>query len=219
MTALPPVSDDTLTWWGRLPQVVQELDAAQPITPLQPYGYPLLCWMEGIGSQLQALDSIGRDQGTVPGFASLLTLDECPDDALPWLAQFVGLRFTTAQLGNGAAAQRLAIATPGNWSRGTPAAIAAAAAPYLIPPGQVTIIERTPDPYSFTVEVPLAYLNGISYAELAAGGISGLPASPTYAEVLSTFPTYANFPLVEGDITAALEAAKPAGLVMTIDFV
>jgi hypothetical protein len=214
----------TERWYGHLPEVAQQLDQAATENAQQPIGQPLLCWMEGIGSQLQALNTIGRDSGSTPGFSALLNLPDCPAADLSWLAQFVGLRFSPDHLAAGEAVLRAIIGAEdafgacGNWSRGTVAAIQVAALPYLIPPGVLTIVERTTDPYHLTISVPLASLAGVSFAEVAAGGAYGLPANPTYTQVLATFATYSDWPQNQTAITAAITNAVPAGLKATISF-
>src|SRR5215831_2620003 len=58
-----------------------------------------------------------------PGYSILLDVNRCPDNALPWLAQFVGAKLT---VGLSAAQQREQLIGLGNWKRGTVAALQAA---------------------------------------------------------------------------------------------
>lgn len=172
-------------------------------------GYQLLRWLAGPGSILQSIDDLCRDSAAGPGWSALLDPARCPTYALPWQGQFVGVRLP-ATLPD--AEMRRRIAQESGFARGTPAAIQAAAAPYLRPGRSLTIVERTPDPYSLTVVVRDGDLLTLSYAELAA-------QYPTYADVADAFDTYADFSSNAPQLEAALQAAKPAGLVMTVQFV
>ena len=46
---------------------------------------------------LQAIDDIIRDTPYDPGYSILLDINRCPTYALPWLGQFVGVRFLMVQ--------------------------------------------------------------------------------------------------------------------------
>jgi len=83
-----------------------------------------------------------------PGYSILIDIDRCPDNALPWLAQFVGAKLT---VGLSPAQQREQIRGLGNWKRGTVAAMQAAALPYLTGSQTVVIHERDTSPYHFLV--------------------------------------------------------------------
>jgi hypothetical protein len=139
-----------------------------------------------------------------------MDVGRCPTYALPWLAQFVGVRFTGAQVGNRSAMQA-AILAEGNFNRGTVASIQAVVAPYLQAGGYVNIIERYPDPYSLLIQV-IGDLNTGTYAALAR-------TYATYAIVDSTFTTYADWPASnEAALTTLIKRAIPAGLVPTVVF-
>jgi len=200
---------DTLKLWKFLPPFLQTQDAAN--------NYTFLTWLDGIGQQQQILDNLLRDdtQGN-PGWSIVLDVTRCPTYALPWLAQFVGVRFNGATVGNDAL-MRQAIVNKTGFSRGTPAAIVAAVTPYLGTTGFVNIIERSPDAYSLTIQIHGA-LGVLDYAQLAkqypwytsAGGTPNVDGS---------FPTYASFPNnTQAMVTAVVQAAIPAGLVANIVF-
>lgn len=198
---------DTLVLWHFLPQFLKDADAAND--------YLFLTWLDGMGQQLQILDNLCRDDaGGQPGWSILLDVGRCPTYALPWLAQFVGVRFNGAQLASDSA-MRTAILAEGNFKRGTVAAIQAAAAPYLAPGGYVNIIERYPDAYSLTVQV-FGDLNAATYAELTLEYPTYnllVPGNPPYPAL----PYYSSFPHSnQSTVTAAIEAAIPAGLVTTV---
>ena len=196
-------SPDTLKLWQAFPQLVQDQDTAN--------GYPWLTWLEGSGSILQTIDDLARDDASGnPGWSILLDVNRCPTAYLPWLAQCVGVRFTSTQISD--AQQRAAIRTPTGFARGTPAAIIAAAAPFLASGFSVKLIERTPDPYSYTVQVPVAGLTGGTYGQLAV-------LYATYTALAAAFATYGAIAAQSAGIIAALQAANPVGLVQTITFV
>jgi len=88
-----------------------------------------------------------------PGYSILLDVRRCPDNALPWLAQFVGAKLT---VGLSAAQQREQLAGLGNWKRGTVAALQAAPLPYLTGTQYVQVKERDTSPYHLQV---LVYAN------------------------------------------------------------
>jgi hypothetical protein len=198
---LPDVAPDTLVLWGFLPDFVKQGDEAN--------GYPFLLWLNGICQQQQEIDDLARDDGPNPGWSILFDIDRCPDYALPWLAQFVGTRFNSSQITD--AEQRAAIAFERySWARGTTTYMMAAAAPYLTASGSILIDERTTDAYHFTVTV--LGLLGYTYAELDS-------IYQPYNALDAAFASYNDFTQNQAGIIAALTAAKPAGLIMTVDFV
>jgi hypothetical protein len=212
VAAEPAVSADTLALYAQLPEVVQQLDAAQPVIGgVQPFGYPLLCWLEGLCNQLQQIDDLCRDQGTAPGWSQLLDVTRCPTFALPWLAQWVGLRFSSAQLASDAQ-MRAAISAPGNFARGSIAGILAALAPYMSSTSGVVVLERTPDAYHLSVEIPAAAITDITYAELAV-------LYATYSLVDAAYPAYDDFPANESTVTSVVTGAIPAGLALSLSFI
>jgi hypothetical protein len=169
-------------------------------------GSPLLAWLAGPGTVLQVLDDLCRDTPTGPGWSQVLDVTRCPTYALPWLGQFVGVRLPPTLAD---AAMRAAITAELGFGRGTVAALHTAAKPYLKPGGDIIVIERTPDAYSLTVQVDPGDLIGLTYAELAA-------RYPTYDDVAAAFATYDDFTSSEDQLIAALHAAKPAGLRLTL---
>jgi hypothetical protein len=196
-------SPDTLIIWDSLPVFIQDQDTAN--------GYTFLSWLEGSGSILQTIDTLCRDDSLGnPGWSIICDVTRCPTQYLPWLAQCVGVRFGPNQVTD--AAQRAAIETPYGFARGTLAAMQAAAAPYLSTGFTVSLIERTPDPYSYTVKVPAAGVTGGTWGELAAH-------FATWSVVVADFATWATVDAQTAAITTALQAANPVGLVQTISFV
>ena len=119
----------------------------------------------------------------------------------------MGVRFGTAALTD--AQRREAISAQVGFARGTLGAITAAAQMYLTGTQRVDINERDTGPYHLTVTVYSSQVTGKSYADLSA-------LYPTYAQLTAAFPTYAGFTAQTAQLTAALLAAKPAGLQMTV---
>lgn len=99
----------------------------------------LLDYVDAMMAQLQPIVDLVRDSDTHPGWARLLDVDVAPSEALPWLAQFVGV---TPLLGLSDDAQRLRIKEAAGWQRGTPSAIRAAAGQYLTGQRLVELYER-----------------------------------------------------------------------------
>ena len=77
------------------------------------------------------------DGKRAPGWAVLVHLYLCPNEGLGWLAQFIGV---SLQYGLNDAEQREWIHSTDGWKRGSVAAFAAAAKPYLT--GSKTVIFR-----------------------------------------------------------------------------
>jgi hypothetical protein len=73
------------------------------------------------------------------GWSKIIDINRCPDEALPWLAQFIGVQVPPGQTPD---VQRQRIRTTDGWNRGTVSAIAGAAAQYLAGTKQVTMRER-----------------------------------------------------------------------------
>lgn len=169
--------------------------------------YILLKYLDGAGQLLQRINDLCQDTAAGPGWSQILDVNRCPTYALPWLAQLIGVRFSPYQ--NTDALQRAAIQSEQGFTRGTPAALAAAASRYLKPNQTVTIFERDTDPYHFTVVLGIGQLVGATYGYLGS-------LYPTYADLTGAFATYSIIAFAQDEINTALEAAKPAGLMMTV---
>lgn len=174
----------------------------------------LLSWLDGIGQLLQVLDTLCRD-GTdssgnpAPGWSQALDINRAPTYVLPWLGQFVGVRVDTSLAD---ALQRSQIQNEQGFARGTVAAIQAAAQPFLAGGYSVTVLERDTSPYHLTVQVPSAGLPYATYAALDA-------AFATYAALDGAFSSYGAIHAASSAVTAAIQAAVPAGLVVAVTFV
>ncbi len=207
---MPTVSADTLRLWEFLPPFVQVQEALN--------GYLFLQWLEGIGQQQQIIDNLVRDVPINsspptydPGWSVVMDVTRCPMYALPWLAQFVGVRFTGTQSAD-QPSMIAAIESESNWTRGTPAAILAAVSAACPVGTTITLIERYPDPYSFLINIAGTGV-GFTYSQLAV-------ADPTYALVDAAYSTYGAFPTQSiGTLQALVNNVTPAGLIPTVEIV
>jgi hypothetical protein len=170
----------------------------------------LLAWLDGPGKTLQVLDDLARDTATDPGWSVVLDVNRCPTYVLPWLAQFVGVRFNSTTLTD--AQQRTAIRSEAGFARGSLASIRGTAQRYLTGSMQVTISERTTDPYHLTVTMLSSQLIGLRYNDLTA-------AYPKYSNLTAAFAHYSDYASSQTELVRELQAAKPAGLILTINFV
>ncbi len=167
----------------------------------------LLRWLSGIGSMLQTLDDLVRDSPSGPGWSLIMDLSRCRSEYLPWLAQFVGVRVDTSAT---AAAQRAQITDEPATKRGTVPALLAAASPYLMAGTIPHLHERDTDAYHATMVVFTNQLQGGPWDDLAANFVS-------WDAVASAFATWnAIGPASGPDLARAIDAAKPAGLVLSL---
>src|SRR5437764_7240325 len=109
----------------------------------------------------QLVEDLVRDTLDGPGWSALVDLDRCPDVALPWLAQLVGVRLLP---GSTPDEQRARIASTDGFRRGTRDAMIAAARATLTGAGTVILRERDGDPVAEPIDY--AYrLTAITYAD------------------------------------------------------
>lgn len=102
--------------------------------------YHLLLFVEAlVGTLLEDIRAWVEDRDNMPGWAILLNADECPEGALPWLAQFIGAVLTE---GASIDTQRETIKRPANLVRGRLLTIVAAAQDTLTGKKLVTVKER-----------------------------------------------------------------------------
>lgn len=147
------------------------------------------------------------DSGDYPGWSILLDIDRVPDEALPYLAQFVGV---TAPPGASGAENRDLIRNRPGWKRGTPDDLINAVKGTLIGSKRVTLLERDTSAYHATVRTfsvqtldPAAtqvMINTVKAAglivdlELIEGptftDVQATTAPNTFAARLAEFPTF-----------------------------
>lgn len=168
----------------------------------------LLTWLDGIGQQAQVIDDLCRDTPTDVGWSVIMDVTRAPAYVLPWLGQFVGV---VVDPHASVAAQRALIQSEPPFARGTPAALIAIAKSFLGGAQTVTLTERVADAYHLSISVPTAQLSSASYAYLGV-------TYPTYAALSAAFTTYGATTGASQEIQDALQAAKPAGLILTVTF-
>lgn len=171
-------------------------------------GYPLRTYVDTAAGQiLQDLDDLVRDTPAGPGWSQAMDPDRAPTAALGWLGQFIGVLVDTSLSDPD---QRTQIKTESGFARGTVGAIKAAAEKHLAAGQYATITERSGgNAYALKVTVNGAGVQRRDYADLAV-------SYPTYNALAAAFPTYADFAPASDQITAAINAVKPAGLVLTV---
>jgi tail protein P2 I len=171
-------------------------------------GYALAYYCGAMGEMFEPVEDVARDTPEGPGWSAVVDLERCPDDWLPWLAQFVGV---TVVAGSTPDAMRARIASTDGFKRGKPDAIRAAAAAHLTDSKTVILQERLGgDPYALGVytiasETPsqaqtladiLAQKPGGIVLTYSAGAINTYEAVrigyATYAAVTAHFSDYAH---------------------------
>ncbi len=117
--------------------------ALEPLTRQDAdFAWSLLIYVNAIGAMFQLVEDLVRDTADGPGWSPLLDLDRCPDEALPWLAQFAGVRVLP---GSSPDDQRARIASTDGFRRGTVAALRGAAAATLTGQQKLLVYERSGD--------------------------------------------------------------------------
>ena len=108
-----------LTPWGE-----RLRERTEPLAPDDAsYRYAHAYLAGALASVLERVAEIYDPEEGLPG-GPLLDVDRCPDWALPWLAQLVGVAMPP---GMDPATARAGIRSVAGWKRGTPAALRAAA--------------------------------------------------------------------------------------------
>ena len=128
-------------------------DRTAPLAPHDDrYGYAHAYLCGSLGAIFDEVAEVFDPEGDIPPMAPLLDPELCPDWALPWLAQFVGIVLPAGIPPDDA---RALIHSVYGFRRGTPAAMRAAAALYLTGTKTVNFRERDPDspdpPYTLEV--------------------------------------------------------------------
>lgn len=174
--------------------------------PDEDNGDVLLLLVDSMGSQLDPITQVISDSDDGPGWSSVLDLDRCPSWALRWLGQFGGV--TVPATVDDDTARSLIVGEAG-FGRGKLAAMQAAAAAYLQPGHSVVFTERTTDAYHLTATIDESWIVGATYAELSL-------LYPTYPDLEAAFATYDLYATASAQLAAALQAAKPVGLILTV---
>lgn len=123
-------------------------DAYDSLTPLayadEENGWPLAWFVAALALQFDWIYDLVSDTDDGVGWSPVVDVDRCPAFLLPWLAQFVGIRFVT---GRTVQQQRDEITDRPRWRRGTPAAIISLAKEYLTGTKTVYLVERQGSAY------------------------------------------------------------------------
>lgn len=126
---------------SRSPQGARLRERTQPLAPSdESYGWAHAYLCEALGTALEQVGEVFDPEGDVPPLAPIFDVDLCPDWALPWLAQIVGVQLP---VGVDADTARELIRNVEGFARGTPAALRAAAGLFLT--GNKTVYFRERD--------------------------------------------------------------------------
>ncbi|MCD2193531.1 phage tail protein [Actinomycetospora endophytica] len=199
LVGAPQVSEAALRFYASLGQAFIEGDGDR--------GWPLLRFCESGGRLLQNIEDVTKGSAGAPGWSALFDLSRCPTYGLPWLGQMVGVVVDPTLTDT---EQRQQIYDEAATGRGTPARLRQVALSFLRGPApEVEVIERDGNAWTVTVTVYAAQLVGKSYAELAA-------EFPTYPQLNAAYATYEDYAVGYNELNAALQAAKPAGLILNL---
>ena len=165
-------------------------------------------YIAALGSMFEAVYSLVADFGDpddpenyTPGWSTLLDPVNCPDQFLPFAAQFVGL---TIQPGTDPTIGRQMLTSRQGFQRGSPGAIIAAAQSGLTGTQSVALLERTPDAYSFVLVIHPSEL--VSLAAIHTAVDATKPAGITWSLVQTSGWVLFQMEAAYGTITA-LESA------------
>lgn len=171
-------------------------------------GWHLLTYLDALMRQLDEVEQLARDTEDHVGWGRVLDLQAAPDDALPWLAQFVGV---VPLQGLDPESQRIRIGEAAGWQRGSVAAIRGAMKQFLTGSRTTQIFERyqgsayrlrvrsfaaeTPDPAKVEAAVralkPAGIVLTYDVSEGQAYGDIELDTSVvSYNDLKAKYPTY-----------------------------
>ncbi|WNM67276.1 minor tail protein [Arthrobacter phage Wyborn] len=162
----------TRRWWESLPNAYRMADA---VTDPGVGYFPLLRWMDGIGSLAGEM----RDLSDSIWFGGLTDLKNAPESSLRWLAQLLGL--SEQQRAVDAVSLRsalLELTSNGRAAVGTRASIGEAAKRFLTGEKQVTVVPSSTTAHTIVLLVRSAEVPGGDLAALAASvrGTGVIPA-------------------------------------------
>jgi hypothetical protein len=183
----------------------------------------LAALLRGMAQPFELVDELVRDTDTGVGWSAILDGNRCPVWALPWLAQWVGVRLTE---GFDESYARSAILHPSGYHRGSVDAIVSEVKQTLtfVPPATeptVLVLERqagawssTDDPYHYTIatyidETPDGPATLAAAMRQKPAGLLISVISITRRTFLSVEAQYATFALAEA--AYATFAAAEAG--------
>lgn len=145
--------------------------------------WALLQYCETLGRQYDTLHEV---LGADPAWSTLFDPDTCPEDFLPYLGQYVGVRIP---VGTSEATARELVANPAGFQRGTPASLIAAVQRTLTGSKIVGLTERSGGAYSFIIHTLPAETPDTAATNAAI--LSQKPAGLQYSLVVSEGDTWA----------------------------
>lgn len=229
--------------YAAVPQVLQDADATASINPN--LIYPLYAFIYSMASFVdKKINSLIRDgigatgysdptYVGAPGWSQLVDIDRCPDFALPWLGQLVGVNIPA---GLSRADMVTRIKERSGFQRGTVSSLVSAILRIvnnnrtgtLLTADKIKVIEQTNyvgsaythDDYSVVILVPSTYFPSYSYTSLnAAAGAAALPptSNPNYTQLDSFIGVYSNInanltPSSSSAFSSYIESYRPAGV-------
>lgn len=165
-------------------------------------GWQLLLFLDALMRQLDEIEQLSRDSDAYVGWGRLLDLEDTPDYALNWLAQFVGV---VPLRGLDPASQRIRIGEAAGWHRGTPSAIRGAMRQFLTGSRTTQIFERYQgNPYHLRVRTFEAETPNPAAVEEAVRDLK--PAGIVLTYDVSTGQTYDELRLAYADYDAVQAA-------------
>lgn len=188
---LAPLAEEIYADLGPLPE------------PDEENGWALALLVNAVLQQYAGLDEASRATDEDPGWSALMDLDRTPDEALPWLAQFVGARLPFRSTPE---EQRQYILDRPGWRRGRVDTLTNVVKAFLTGTKSVRLFERDTSPYHFTFRVYASQIGAGTYRQTKQAYATYAlrsAAKPTYGDAIAT-----NSALIED----AIRAAKPAGL-------
>lgn len=163
-------------------QLYDELGVTQPAD--EQLDWPFLIFLAGIAAGFGQLSDIVRDTDDGPGWSILLDPERCPTFALPWLAQFAGIKLTAGLTDD---EHRDEIMHPPSFARGTKLAMRESGARYLTGTKYVGVFEREEsDPYQIEVVTRVAETPDADVVEAALRAQKPAGLILTYETVLGT---------------------------------
>jgi hypothetical protein len=177
----PPAELAPDTFAGRLYDMLEPLAEQDPVA-----GWSLLILCNAIGTGYQLVEDLVRDTPDGPGWSALMDADRCPYEALPWLAQFAGVRIPAGLVDD--ADRRAWVESTDGFNRGTRDALIGAAKATLTGAQRLVFRERD-------------------------GAAHGYPAAPEVAYVLTVYSYATETPDPTATLNALL-AQKPGGIVL-----
>jgi hypothetical protein len=183
----PVVTQAAELLYGRLwPQTIED----------EANEWHLLLWCDALaGTLFEKVRSYVSDRPTMLGWEVIFNVDECPPEALPYLAQFVGVHFEDSLT---VAQQREKIKERPAFNRGTPAAIEAATKQHLTGVKFAFMEERSGSPYRLLIRTFTAHTPepAVTLADILTQKPAGIVldyaalAGKSYAQWRKEYKTY-----------------------------